>query len=111
MEGSLADFKGKVVYIDFWGVYCGPCIYDIQHYVPQIHEHYKDKDVVFINICVDVGETQWKAALKKHNLHGINLIAEGWSRHPVCRSEEHTSELQSLMRISYAVLRLKKKTP
>src|SRR3546814_9019410 len=28
-----------------------------------------------------------------------------------CRSEEHTSELQSLMRISYAVFCLKKKTP
>src|SRR3546814_1681910 len=30
---------------------------------------------------------------------------------PVMRSEEHTSELQSLMRISYAVFCLKKKTP
>src|SRR3546814_10751218 len=30
--------------------------------------------------------------------------------HPWCRSEEHTSELQSLMRISYAVFCLKKKT-
>src|SRR3546814_6462790 len=28
---------------------------------------------------------------------------------PICRSEEHTSELQSLMRISYAVFCLKKK--
>src|SRR3546814_2868276 len=31
------------------------------------------------------------------------------ARHPACRSEEHTSELQSLMRISYAVFCLKKK--
>src|SRR3546814_4539617 len=31
-------------------------------------------------------------------------------RHPLHRSEEHTSELQSLMRISYAVFCLKKKT-
>src|SRR3546814_7146441 len=33
----------------------------------------------------------------------------GDSRPTVCRSEEHTSELQSLMRISYAVFCLKKK--
>src|SRR3546814_5127180 len=33
-----------------------------------------------------------------------------WHRHEACRSEEHTSELQSLMRISYAVFCLKKKT-
>src|SRR3546814_1772263 len=32
------------------------------------------------------------------------------SRHGAARSEEHTSELQSLMRISYAVFCLKKKT-
>src|SRR3546814_2192166 len=31
-------------------------------------------------------------------------------RHDLLRSEEHTSELQSLMRISYAVFRVKKKT-
>src|SRR3546814_2216355 len=35
--------------------------------------------------------------------------AAGWG--PVLRSEEHTSELQSLMRISYAVFCLKKKNP
>src|SRR3546814_4091522 len=35
---------------------------------------------------------------------------DGWSgRSSPCRSEEHTSELQSLMRISYAVFCLKKK--
>src|SRR3546814_3192942 len=44
-------------------------------------------------------------------LHRL-LIANGVSNHvvePTSRSEEHTSELQSLMRISYAVFCLKKK--
>src|SRR3546814_8831312 len=44
---------------------------------------------------------------------GARATAEGWTekdgRLPVNRSEEHTSELQSLMRISYAVFCLKKK--
>src|SRR3546814_6564270 len=43
----------------------------------------------------------------------IALILFGWRRHTALsheRSEEHTSELQSLMRISYAVFCLKKKT-
>src|SRR3546814_8258170 len=38
------------------------------------------------------------------------LSGVGISTFPWTRSEEHTSELQSLMRISYAVLCLKKKT-
>src|SRR3546814_4991084 len=41
-------------------------------------------------------------------LLGAYLLTEWY--HPAPRSEEHTSELQSLMRISYAVFCLKKKT-
>src|SRR3546814_9435040 len=44
--------------------------------------------------------------------HGVTLGGVSWNkgkRHPTLRSEEHTSELQSLMRISYAVFCLKKK--
>src|SRR3546814_2137785 len=40
----------------------------------------------------------------------LRLVREHWTGHNVTRSEEHTSELQSLMRISYAVFCLKKKT-
>src|SRR3546814_6982887 len=40
---------------------------------------------------------------------GAGLRDHGVAAHPARRSEEHTSELQSLMRISYAVLCLKKK--
>lgn len=83
---SLSDFKGKVVYIDFWGVECPPCIYDIQNHVPQLHERYKNKEVVFINICVDAKEAQWKEALEKYGLNGVNLIAEGWTNHPACKA-------------------------
>ncbi|MFD2866373.1 TlpA family protein disulfide reductase [Mucilaginibacter antarcticus] len=80
---TLDSFKGKTVYIDFWGVYCGPCIYDITNNVPALHEKYKDKNIMFINICVDVNEKEWKESLKKLNLHGVNLLAEGWTKNPV----------------------------
>src|SRR3546814_6324887 len=42
--------------------------------------------------------------------HGVTIVGSGVLRHAAAaRSEEHTSELQSLMRISYAVFCLKKK--
>ena len=83
---SLGDFKGKVIYIDFWGVGCGPCIYDIENHIPKLHEHYKNKDVVFLNICVDSNDKEWKEALEKYKLDGVNMIAEGWTKHPVCKA-------------------------
>lgn len=85
-EVSLSDFKGKVVYIDFWGVYCGPCIYEMENEAAKMYDFYKDKNLVFINICVDVKEDQWKNALKKYNIHGVNLFAEGREKHPVCQA-------------------------
>jgi peroxiredoxin len=83
---SLSDYKGKVVYLNFWGVGCGPCIYDIKNHVPQLHAHYKNKDVVFLNICVDAKQAEWKEALTKYKLTGENAIAEGWESHPVCQA-------------------------
>ena len=81
---SLSDFKGKVVYIDFWGVNCGPCMYDIHNNVPKLHEKYKDQNIVFINICVDSEEKEWKESLEKSNLQGINLIAPGGTNNKAC---------------------------
>ena len=35
---SLADFKGKILYMDFWGEDCEPCIADIKNDVTQLHD-------------------------------------------------------------------------
>src|SRR3546814_8883961 len=58
------------------------------------------------------GVTSWPATLGRYAIGSASLqaIALRWhSRQTLGRSEEHTSELQSLMRISYAVFCLKKK--
>lgn len=83
---SLSDFKGKLVYIDFWGIYCAPCIYQIEHYSAKLMEKYKGKDIVFLNICVDPKlDDDWKAKVKALNFEGVNLIAKGWTTNQVCK--------------------------
>src|SRR3546814_2948906 len=46
----------------------------------------------------------------KHCLQDVRAYRRGYSKQRLSRSEEHTSELQSLMRSTYAVFCLKKKT-
>lgn len=88
---SLDDFKGKVVVIDFWGVYCPPCREDILSYGQEVHEKYKDKAVVFINICIDEKGDKWKKAIQQLKLTGINLLVEEHRNSAVAKAYNVTS--------------------
>ncbi len=44
---KLSDFKGKVVILDFWATWCGPCIASFPH-TQEIAKKYKDQDVVVL---------------------------------------------------------------
>ena len=83
---SLNSLKGKAIFIDFWGISCVPCIGDIKSFVPKLHEKYKTKNVVFVNICVDANNKEWRKSLKNLNLSGINLLAKGWTNNAVCQA-------------------------
>ena len=39
---SLADSRGKVVFINLWATYCGPCVKELPHFVELYHEHEDD---------------------------------------------------------------------
>ncbi len=56
----FSEFKGKVLYVDIWATWCGPCKMEIP-YLAKVVEHYKDNDnVEIISISVDNNKKAWE---------------------------------------------------
>ena len=68
-EVSSADFKGKVVVVDFWATWCPPCRAEIPGYI-ALQKKYADKGLVIIGISVD--EDGAKAVAPFAKAKGIN---------------------------------------
>ena len=66
-------YKGKVMDVDFWGTWCGPCKENMT-YVKGIKEKLKGQDVVFMYFANNSPEDSWKNIIKEMDLTGENVV-------------------------------------
>ena len=52
-EIRLSDLKGKVVVVNFWATWCGPCIAEMPHFQKVVDRYKKQSGVVFLAISID----------------------------------------------------------
>lgn len=72
----LADFKGKVVLLNFWATWCGPCKYEIPAFV-ELQDKYRDQGVVFLGLSVDDPVEMLKPFAEKYKMNYPVLVGLG----------------------------------
>ena len=95
-EHTLSDYKGKVVLINFWTIYCPSCRLEISNLM-KLHEEYKDDKLVFLGVGFDKNKNNLKAF---SNLNKIN--------YPILAGDKKTLEEYRIMAVPTTFIMNKK---
>lgn len=75
---SVAGFKGKVVLIDFWATWCGPCVMELPNVIKAYEKHH-DHGFEIIGISLDQDQERLKSFLKQKNMNWQQYFdGKGW---------------------------------
>ena len=87
---TLSSLRGKIVMIDFWASWCGPCRRENPNVV-RLYQQYKDKGFEIMGVSLDTDRNRWKAAIEADGLtwiHGSDL--KGWRSAPAGLYQVHS---------------------
>ncbi len=75
-EVKLSDYRGKVVFLNFWASWCRPCI-NKMYQLKSIQEALEQQNIVFLNISLDQNRSSWINSVQTNGFKGVHVIAEG----------------------------------
>ena len=73
---TFASTKGKVVLLDFWATWCGPCKVEIPQFV-EMYSQYKDKGLEVVGVSMDTSLDTIKSFAAEHKMNYPILIGAG----------------------------------
>ena len=80
----LSSLKGKVVLLDFWASWCGPCRVANKG-LAKIYSKYKEKGFEIYSVSLDDEKDNWLKAIKKDKITWLQVIDRGGWETPTAR--------------------------
>jgi thiol-disulfide isomerase/thioredoxin len=95
---SLDDLQGKVVLLDFWATWCGPCRQALPH-IRNMAKKFQDQPLVILSVSLDDDEQKWKDFVTKNEMTWPQYLDGGFDG-PIAkvfaiRSIPHTFTIDS----------------
>ncbi len=93
LEGTTVDgqpldwkqYRGKVVLVDFWATWCGPCVREMPNLL-KAYEKYHERGFEVVGISLDQDREALEEFLEKHNIPWVTLFdEEAGGLHPMAR--------------------------
>jgi thiol-disulfide isomerase/thioredoxin len=75
---SMDDLTGKVVLIDFWATWCGPCREAMPH-IREIAKRFQGQPLVVLSVSLDSDEQKWKEFISKNGMTWLHYRDGGFT--------------------------------
>jgi thiol-disulfide isomerase/thioredoxin len=75
---SMDDLAGKVVLLDFWATWCGPCREALPH-MQEIAKKFKGQPLVVLSVSLDTDEGKWKEFVTKNEMTWLQYRDGGFT--------------------------------
>ncbi|MGJ8685404.1 MAG: TlpA family protein disulfide reductase [Nonlabens sp.] len=82
IDEIIANANGKVIYIDNWATWCGPCKSEFKKASPELHEKFKD-DVEFVYLCHNSKEKNYLPSIAKYQIAGKHYFLTNEQSRPI----------------------------
>jgi thiol-disulfide isomerase/thioredoxin len=63
LPAILEQHRGKVIVLDFWSTFCGPCVHELKEVYPRVIPHYSPDEVAFVFFCRQSSEAAWRECI------------------------------------------------